>query len=557
MKNVKKIFLIIFIITITFYIDKEITFADEEFIPADVGGGIISTPPESSETKDDGGNNNNQEQQGTIDSSTGWQPSNKPSLSLPPSCTCDGGSCTPTISTYRPGIEIKWNLYDNYDNSIINQTTITQKSIAGMAVGVKLFEMKTVYWSAYGKVTYNCTCRYWVRDYSLDQWSCTKSKNGKKGGCSLIAPGYRSELRNETKYAWSSSCQETANQQAYNVAVKAVSSGASYSMTIADPNDARCATADEETAKELNCQSTTVSAVEGEVSAFPSNPVRKYYYYEMYGTCVNVKTSKVRYLNKNDKCTDEEYYIANKSGTYQTRHWHVFTPLNTKSPKGYVLKLTPNTPQRGDVCEELVEKYQNNYEYLDYIIPSSGSFVKNIKADKKIASKGCYMQTIIKVPTTQKYYGEEINATGDDSTLNGFQFYYRQIDINNPFPNGIAKDSYWKDWEDNNKKDPDIEKSYNNITYQTDGIDLNYVRDYNSNNNYTSWKGMNINGTSSFITGGKILSRSSTINQQSLYSLGCGPTNMCEYYIDSSGNRTKNPIYQPECANTRKEVSCP
>ena len=366
--------------------------------------------------------------------------------------------------------------------------------------------------------------------------------------------------------SWSQECQNTANELGYEKAKSELEKvGASYSLNIADPNDARCGNpekyADELKKDGVVCNNYNVSAVPGKISSYEESlknggEVSQKIYYEMYGVCINVKTGKVRYLDKDSKCNENEYYIKNDNENEGTRHWHIFTPLNTKTKDGYTLALTPNTNtlQDGQICQAYIDKYASNYEYMLYIKPKTGKFTKEIKNDKKKVSNGCYFQTIIPIPTIQKFYGEEI--TEDNDILKGFNFYYRPIDIDNPFPNGINDDSYWKTWYDTEKKEPNLKESFKEVTYWTNNIDLNSIREYNEESSYLDWETMNIDGTSSFISTQGIINRSSTINKNSVYNLGCAPTNMCEYYI-KDGEKVENPVYQPECKNAKIGVSCP
>lgn len=477
---------------------------------------------------------------------------------IPGSCSVISGNCHINAGVSNLYVGVNWNMFDRYNNSIIDQTTVNSQITAGTAIGFKIQELRQASWYGIGTYYVQLSCQKEVTVYQTC-WECQKKK------CSNYPCPYTIIETFETGgVAPSADCTASAQQAGYNAAVAAVSNGASYTMTITNPNDARCANPTKY-AEQLKRDGVDCAAAEGRASAVASslsgyNPVSKSYYYEMYGACINVKTGKVRYLNKDDKCGTNEYYIANDNESEATRHWHVFTPLNTKTPEGYAILLTPNknTVQDKGICANIVEKYSKNNEYMNYIKPASGAFVGNTKTDSALAKRaGCYFEMTLKVPTTQKFYGEEINSAGNDSTLIGFAFYYRPIDITNPFPNGIANDSYWQEWNEKKQKDPDLSKSFDQITYQTNGIDLSYIREYNDKNNYTSWLDMNINGTSTFVNSSKILNRSSTIKQENLYNLGCGPTNMCEYYLDSNGTKKKNPIYQSECANTRKDVSCP
>lgn len=477
-------------------------------------------------------------------------------------CSVTASSCTPSVGIYLPAVYVKGNFYDVYNNNIENKGVINKSITAGMSIGVDLYEERSIVWWAKGFISETLTCQQWVTYKCMGTCcanrSCTVSEPCETECSKIVSFSYSST-------SWSQSCQNQANQQAYNLAKSEVEkNGASYSLTVTDPNDARCGNP-EKYAEELKrdgvvCNNYSVSAVPGETTSFEESlknggKVTKKYHYEMYGACINVKTGKVRYLNKNDTCNADEYFIENDNTSEDTRHWHVFTPLNTKTPDGYTLSLTPNTNtiQRGDICQAYVDKYSTNYEYTKYIKPTTGSFIKNVKADKKKVINGCYFQTIINFPTVQKFYGEEID--GENSTLIGFNFYYRPIEITNPFPNGIASDSYWKEWGDSSKKDPDLSKSFNEVTYYTNGIDLTTIREYNDKFNYTNWTDMNINGSSDFIAKNSFLERNSTITNNSFYSLGCGLSNMCEY-LDSEHTK-KNPLYQKECLNNKVGVSCP
>lgn len=472
-------------------------------------------------------------------------------------CTVTASSCTPSYGIYSREVGVGWNLYDLFNNSIINQTNVNSSIIAGTAVGAKLYEYRSATWWAKGFVSTTITCKQRVT------YSCPgQCYQGSTTSGPIFVP-CTTTCEKEVTFSyggtsWSSSCQSQANELGYKAALEEVTKdGGSYALSISDPNDARCANP-EKYANELKrdgiiCNNYEVSAIPGEVTS-ENGKLTRYYYYEMYGACINAKTGKVRYLNEGDTCNEEEYYIENDNDDEKNRHWHIFTPLNSKSTEGYTLAFTENkaTKQRGDICQATVEKYAKNYEYTLYIKPMTGSFTNNVAIDKNMVANGCYFQTIIKVPITQKYYNEEIS--GSESTLQGFNFYYRPIDVDNPFPNGIASDSYWKIWEENGGKDPDISKSYDEYTYVTN-MDEDEIREYNDEIEYTDWSNMNIDGSSQFIQSSQIIIRNGKITNDSFYSLGCGPQNQCEY-LDSD-HTIENPIYQPECKIIRLGDVCP
>jgi hypothetical protein len=190
-------------------------------------------------------------------------------------------------------------------------------------------------------------------------------------------------------------------------------------------------------------------------------------------------------------------------------------------------------------------------EYPNYIVPidSSGTasaFVgdynrygdKDLSIDynKLTSGNGCNISTKIYFPIEQKFYNEIIEA--GKTKLKGFNFYYRPIDIDNPFPNGIGTNSLWAEWERNNQ--PDLSKSYEEVTYIAANIDADEIRRYTKNHPYTSWLSMDINGKSNFIETRSIVTRKTTYNG---YGLGCGPANEDEYL--DGGN--KNPLYIEGC----------
>ena len=352
---------------------------------------------------------------------------------------------------------------------------------------------------------------------------------------------------------------------AYNNAKKELEKdGETFTVSITDPNDARCnypeKYADQLSRENVVCNNYDVTSTSSSITSFEESlknggQVTKYYYYEMYGACINAKTGKVRYINKDEKCNADEYFIENDyMDDLSKKHWHIFVPTNTKESEGYTLTFNSNvkTILDGSLCQNAVEKYAENYEYTLYIKPLTGAFTNNIAVDKKKVTNGCYNKLVLNIPVTQKYYNEEKN--GSESTLQGFNFYYRPIDIDNPFPNGIASDSYWKIWEENGKKDPDISKSYDEYTYVTN-MDEDEIREYNDEIEYTDWSDMNIDGSSQFIHSSQTIIRNGKITNDSFYSLGCGPQNQCEY-LDSD-HTVENPIYQPECSIIRLGDVCP
>lgn len=274
------------------------------------------------------------------------------------------------------------------------------------------------------------------------------------------------------------------------------------------------------------------------------------YIYTQSKVCMNLKTAEVTYgedCKKNDSDVKE---IKNK------KYWHYFIPLNTKnSNNAFFLKIIPNKKLSVNECETAMKKYADRYK--DILIPNLGDmFVGDYHKGKKVSSDwnkvdnngGCYFGTTIYFPTIQRFYNET-----EDKKIKGFNFYYKPIEINNPFPNGISETSAWKDWYASENKIPNLNESYSTITYKALNINAGIIRHYNnidesprdgiSDNLYNDWTKMNIDGTSKYIDNNNPIQRNGKIN---VYKLGCGQANVDEYL---SLNK-KNPLYQEWCDNS-------
>ena len=84
---------------------------------------------------------------------------------------------------------------------------------------------------------------------------------------------------------------------------------------------------------------------------------------------------------------------------------------------------------------------------------------------------------------------------------NKYAFIYRPIDINNPFPNRNAGVN-WYDWYSIPANKERLKSSYSKQEYQVilDNQSVSKIKEYNKNNNYLDWKGINEEtGKSEFI----------------------------------------------------------
>lgn len=84
---------------------------------------------------------------------------------------------------------------------------------------------------------------------------------------------------------------------------------------------------------------------------------------------------------------------------------------------------------------------------------------------------------------------------------NEYAFIYRPIDLNNPFPNRNAGVN-WYDWYSIPANKERLKSSYSKQEYQVilDNQSVSKIKEYNKNNNYLDWKGINEEtGKSEFI----------------------------------------------------------
>ena len=253
--------------------------------------------------------------------------------------------------------------------------------------------------------------------------------------------------------------------------------------------------------------------------------------YKKTKACINVKNSRVSY--KAEPCTDEEIEIKNDI-LGEDEHWHYFIPLNSKSTEPLEINIIPS----GDggkldkkQCIYLLENVGLDKEttYVDLIIKKNGDNFEGItRLDREEMEKnGCQLTAKIKIYPKQKFYNEEKNGE-DNIIFKGFNFYYKPINIKNPFPNGLTGESIWKEWNDTYKsggsENPRIIESFDekNLTYVAPNINAKKIREYNKNNSYTSWSNMMLDGRSKYIENeGIILRQDSAL----FYKLGCGPEN--------------------------------
>lgn len=241
-----------------------------------------------------------------------------------------------------------------------------------------------------------------------------------------------------------------------------------------------------------------------------SGTVTKTYSYKPSSICINLKTGKVRY---NKECKQDEEVKINPYVSEGIEYWQYFSPLDTKTGTSFNLAIKKNDARvlSNTECHSLMNNYKNQYQ--NYIVSINnkalnGDYCKNgncnnlnkgSSSDWQEVSKGCYFSTVINFDVVQKYYFEEMK--NNELKFNGYNLYYRPININNPFPTTPTKNSIWYEWFNSTNKTPNLKDSFNEITYSVAVSNqlADTIRAYNVNNPYPSFDKLSLTGKSSFL----------------------------------------------------------
>lgn len=425
--------------------------------------------------------------------------------------------------------DITTNVYDR-DGTLLNPHELTPKveTAAGTALDMEIYEEKVVTWDVTkvevkktSAVTYNCRsiaqvctgCQSTLSIKGLRPIINTcKCDYRRLFGVSYCPMGYKVTSENggvettETSGEYYNQCKQKAEDMAKKAAISAMFP--SYVIKLQNPNN-------------IN-QTNTVDIRSNSCGSNGAKYSKCTYVYSANKTCINVKTAEVRYIIDNSSCTNDEFELNRVGNKFK-----YFIPLNAKSTDNFFLSVSSagsNSIQNGAACKYVINNYSN---YSDLIITADGKqFSGNKNKDLTTAEKGCYLSSVVGIPVKQSFYNEEKNK------IRGYGSFYRPIDINNPFPNGISNDSYWNNIINNNvvsvtdksnkTKTYDLSKSFNELTYSIYNINASAIRDYNhqERNFYTSWEDMKKDGTSTFID--NFVTRN---KNNDYYKLGCGPAN--------------------------------
>ena len=325
-------------------------------------------------------------------------------------------------------------------------------------------------------------------------------------------------------------------------------------------------------------------------------------------TCINVKTGNVCYdCEKDPICNSDpdnnkmvEFGETKDSslntGSYKdepVEFWYYFIPFNTPTNEAYSddqsddqkdqkkffirvgtkrEKLTSDEIGSPGECASMVKNYPKHRngdddsedEYPEIIVPIKFYENNTIETGEIREFKGDYYGDRNLLSSSEDYrlftqegyrcifsIRQEFNIEQDfyeeneDRTkLNGYGFYYRPINPNEPFPNGLEIDSFWYDlYQDDNKVKVsaknnieeedvvttiDLDKSFAEVTYSTRNISrkeiIKEIQNEGDESNYTSWDNITSeDGKSQFVSN---LYLRENVQSKCIYPLGCGPNNI-------------------------------
>ena len=264
---------------------------------------------------------------------------------------CTFQACSITYGVTNQKMTVTWDLYDMFNEPLKSSFGV----LSGTYMGANLCEKRQATYYGHGLGVYDCE-----KIIEIYHEECTTDKRGNVVSC---RSWQEERIEHVTKTQEHAGCNNTALHQGYNSAVAAITGGASYTVDIYDPNEAKCFGKEDgyKYGSGDNEVCTTYQAVavgEKPTSYYESrqngNNVIKNYCYELYGACINAKSGKVEYLtspvNANDEnpCRDkgeEWYYVKNETDSEQNKHWHVFIPLNTKETDNYKFIMKANNKE--------------------------------------------------------------------------------------------------------------------------------------------------------------------------------------------------------------------
>lgn len=377
----------------------------------------------------------------------------------------------------------------------------------------------------------NCTDVEEKTSYTVTEGSCDDGDSG-VGSCSLCTPPSVSSCRGEAEASINTNMEKKS--PSYNAAMQG------HGNDIKDEIKQSVQSYDEYYEGEIEPADVNASVI--------SKTSYQRIKYNPQKTCINVKTGNVNYIKFDENCNENnEITVKNFTNAEGERIGMYFIPLNTKSVSTYRYFMDSNNSgkQSPELCENFLNKYGADGRWRILLKDQDGQpFPTNISVEtaREYVKNGCYYAVTVNFNINQEFYNEN-----NSNMIEGYGVYFRPIDINNPFPNGLSSNSLWNGFYNatskkvENVKDAignniDLKKSFNsnelNYKIYLTNKKIKNIKKFNASEEeskgiYTSWEAMRKNGTSSFITTGRfdILNRITKNNKYNFYKLGCGPLN--------------------------------
>ena len=252
-----------------------------------------------------------------------------------------------------------------------------------------------------------------------------------------------------------------------------------------------------------------------------SNTYSYYVEYGMANVCMNAKTGEVKYRTKTDSCHVNEGEITVPNIKYEgVEFFNYFIPLDAKSSDSLYLSVSKSSETyKYNVCLNAMDSNSTYKNFLvldnnDYeVFPSDSSLANDRLILNKCKNRNscCHIETRIIINHKNSFYKET------DGKIDGFSFYYRPININNPFPKGISDNSLWyqKDVNFSNS----FSKSPSYIASSTNMENVKNIRD-----GYFKWNSISLNGRSSRISGSGDEVIATRNGATTVFELGSGET---------------------------------
>ncbi len=266
-----------------------------------------------------------------------------------------------------------------------------------------------------------------------------------------------------------------------------------------------------------------------------SNSLEYEYVYSPKAVCMNPITSDVYYRTE---CNSDEFKIVDDKVNNKS-HFHYFVPLNVNDGK-YSIGISRISQSRKQTVKWCKMAIKGNSNYDEFLVGSENDNSYELPENENAALRlfengdldGCYVQTEVPILVDNGYFRV------DEGKIVGFNYYFRQIDEQNPFPLKInSEKSLWYDWYNknyvngvytNDEVSPNIRDSFNfNAVLYRMVATAKYIRNSLKDNSiskgsYIEWDNISVNGVSSVVANDDFFSKP---NDVKTYNIGCGPLN--------------------------------